>query len=522
MAVRMIDLIQTPHLRLNLIAGHAAAETAKVLWAQTSDLEAPWEFMTAGELLMKNGRTLPSSADDQVEFLRSLAGVQISGLLIGMDPMTPEICPETIAAANEVGLPIITAPFSVSFASIAKAVAYANDTDERRRLTTTQRLYNVIRRAVAEPSTDLLGQLGKELTCKLAVIDALTGDAALDGTSAPPASLVTQALSEVRERHGVVPGVIHLSSDGVRGAAVEVPDEEPTLLLAYGFRDSGPDTVLLQHIATAAAVFLAQQGMRREHERRLGAELLTHLMDGRLDQEFSHTRLKRHGIHVSSTRVVAVIGGNDTGQQQLHVSLARRGISHLLVRRSEVLYALLTPNELALEVIRRRLGDDALIGLSDTVGAVERIPIAAQEAVWAARAAISTPNRFSHYRDATLLSVLRDTAEARVVVDRVLGDLIRYDTEHQAELMKTLDTYLRCRRSWQATATELNVHRQTVIYRVRRIEEITGRTLSESAHIAELWLALRARELTAVQDLNPARRQFPSAAATKWQDRVSG
>jgi PucR family transcriptional regulator, purine catabolism regulatory protein len=41
-------------------------------------------------------------------------------------------------------------------------------------------------------------------------------------------------------------------------------------------------------------------------------------------------------------------------------------------------------------------------------------------------------------------------------------------------------------------------HRQTVVYRMQRIEEITGRRIAETAAIAELWLALRAKDLLAV------------------------
>ena len=42
------------------------------------------------------------------------------------------------------------------------------------------------------------------------------------------------------------------------------------------------------------------------------------------------------------------------------------------------------------------------------------------------------------------------------------------------------------------------MHRQTVVYRIQRVEEITGRRVGETATIAEFWLALRARDLLAV------------------------
>ena len=111
------------------------------------------------------------------------------------------------------------------------------------------------------------------------------------------------------------------------------------------------------------------------------------------------------------------------------------------------------------------------------------------------RAADSTPDRTARYGDVTMLSVLRDTEEAQVVVDRVFGALIAYDAERSSDMVSTLDAYLRCDRSWVRTAKTIGVHRQTVVYRIQRVEEITGRRINDSAAIAEFWLALRARDL---------------------------
>ena len=55
--------------------------------------------------------------------------------------------------------------------------------------------------------------------------------------------------------------------------------------------------------------------------------------------------------------------------------------------------------------------------------------------------------------------------------------------------------FLANQRSWQRTAAAMSVHRQTVLYRVRKIEELTGTRLSETADIAHLWLALETRNL---------------------------
>jgi PucR family transcriptional regulator, purine catabolism regulatory protein len=36
------------------------------------------------------------------------------------------------------------------------------------------------------------------------------------------------------------------------------------------------------------------------------------------------------------------------------------------------------------------------------------------------------------------------------------------------------------------------VHKQTLVYRIRQIETMTGRDLSNTADVARLWLALEA------------------------------
>jgi PucR family transcriptional regulator, purine catabolism regulatory protein len=54
---------------------------------------------------------------------------------------------------------------------------------------------------------------------------------------------------------------------------------------------------------------------------------------------------------------------------------------------------------------------------------------------------------------------------------------------------------LRNDRSPTKTAAELYIHRQTLVYRMRRIEELTERSLSRTEDVVELWLAIKALEI---------------------------
>jgi PucR C-terminal helix-turn-helix domain/GGDEF-like domain len=82
-------------------------------------------------------------------------------------------------------------------------------------------------------------------------------------------------------------------------------------------------------------------------------------------------------------------------------------------------------------------------------------------------------------------SVLRSFRE------RLLGPLLAYDERHRAELLPTLREFLACSGSWNACAATMYVHVNTVRYRIRRIEELTGRDLSRLDDQVDFFLALR-------------------------------
>ncbi|MNF75841.1 Purine catabolism regulatory protein [compost metagenome] len=65
----------------------------------------------------------------------------------------------------------------------------------------------------------------------------------------------------------------------------------------------------------------------------------------------------------------------------------------------------------------------------------------------------------------------------------------------EGQLIHTLRVFLEQNRSWQKSSKILNVHKQTLIYRVRRIEEITGRSLDDTEGLVEFWIVLRSRDV---------------------------
>lgn len=72
-----------------------------------------------------------------------------------------------------------------------------------------------------------------------------------------------------------------------------------------------------------------------------------------------------------------------------------------------------------------------------------------------------------------------------------------------SDLTLTLSEYIRCGLNVTRAAKKLNIHRQSMIYRLHRIEDLTGLSLSDPDNIYLLWTALRILNSSDTADVMP-------------------
>src|SRR6185437_13574908 len=365
-----------------------------------------------------------------------------AALIIGTDPDTPAVAARVTALADRLGLPVLRVPYSVSFIVLSRTVADALIHEESRRLARASRIYASIRDGItASDPARFLARLEAELGCELFVIDSGTGASVLDGTPPPPGPVRDELLATLSRRGGAVPGLLRADAGDGQVVAVEVPYEEPTLLVARrpGAGDQPFDLALLQHAATAAAVEVAHASLRQDHHRQLGTELLAQLLDSRLDAASAGRQLAARGLDPAGARLLAARGPADDDQRRLHIGLHRRHVDHLLIRRGGVVLILLAGTgtgtgtgtgagagraDETVALVRGRLGGDSAVGVSNVLGDALRVPEAAREAMWALAVAAERPDGAAHYGGAAPLPALRDPAEAQALIDRALGLLL--------------------------------------------------------------------------------------------------
>ncbi len=124
-----------------------------------------------------------------------------------------------------------------------------------------------------------------------------------------------------------------------------------------------------------------------------------------------------------------------------------------------------------------------------------------REAAWAlerSRLVGGEPTTFTD-REPTLRWLPADATTLEVLINGTLGPVLAYDEEHQSSLLRTLRTYLESNRRPSEAARALHCHRHTLMYRLRRVEELTGRDLRRTGDVSDFWLALRAQTALAAE-----------------------
>ncbi|HET6318967.1 MAG TPA: helix-turn-helix domain-containing protein, partial [Chloroflexota bacterium] len=146
--------------------------------------------------------------------------------------------------------------------------------------------------------------------------------------------------------------------------------------------------------------------------------------------------------------------------------------------------------------------DDApvLAGIGRVAGGEATYHTAMREAMRAADIAASMGSdgtrslHFARLGALRLIFHLADNPELRAFQRDVLGPLEISDTTRRSEFVRTLDAFLRAGGNHMRAARDLNVHRNTLIYRLERIQELLGGANLEDPEMRlNLQLALKIR-----------------------------
>jgi purine catabolism regulator len=468
--ITVAELAAIGSLGLTWRAGIAGGHRL-VTWAHAVDLPDPWRWVTAGNLIMTVGTGMPSAPDDQRTWLAQLAQTNASALVVARSSTAPPISEELLDEANARMFPVLEAKFELEFIKLSRRVIESVLQSQRLRFDASQQLFQTYAQALRdEPDmANRLDLLGRRMGIYLRIEDASSGVPILHGKRDIPEAVVPEQ--------------------------AEIPGRSKAVLKLWRDGPPGPDDMFLTRaLVGLLAIELERQMIARDNTRREGEALLSDLMRGVLDFSSARSLLDRRGLDGTLITVALLPAGRSAwGAIDIHHAPELHGCSPLMVQE-DVLIVVLPDNRSMVDVIINRLGPDTRAGISGPITTAGGFPESLHQARLALAQARESDKCCQHYDPAGSQLTLgpKTVDEARAVVARYLGPLIHYDRSNSLSLVKTLAAFLDNDGVWKAAAADLGIHRQTLVYRLKIIEQLTGLKPTTSAGTARLWMALQA------------------------------
>ena len=506
MPISVSELLELPHLALEVVAGEGGMSTP-IRWAHVSEVEDPTPWLEGGELMLTTGLGLPLDAPGQRGYVERLARARAAGVVIVADS-APAFTREMHAAADELDFPLISTLLKQPFQAISKIVFAANSSIEVERIVGHLRIYGILRTAAAQGASpaDVLSRLSTLTGLRLATVREDGRPQFEPGPAHPRWSEAEVALGTLGP--GATRGLYaRLEGDGDRAPAyvIQVEAAAPTrvFLIAEGVTPTAvPDLIALHHIATIVATQVLSQRAERAARRKVGSDLLSELVENSVAGQNARDRVRALGVPPSSMFALVVRPSSSSAlplADTLHDVLLDHDLPALVGVRREHIVLLVAARERLdavaeqVVVLLRDVLGECTVGVG-TPGDPLHASTSYREALTAA--AQASKDGVVHYRSLeSLLAWLPAEAESRdLLVERTVGPLLAYDAEHRSDLVRTLREYLGANRASARAAATLHVHRNTLAYRLRKIEHLTGRSLASFEDVAELWLGLRSLE----------------------------
>ena len=540
----LASLVHHSALKLTVRAGEDRLDVP-VRWAHVSELADPVPYMEGGELLLITALKLDAEDPEAMRrYVKRLVGAGVVGLGFAVGVNYEETPVALVDAARDEGLPLLEVPRRTPFLAISKAVSAAIAADQYRSVTAgfaAQR--ELTKQALTDGPEGVLAALASQVDGWAALYDAsgavvatapewagrraarLTADVErLRERPAPASSVVGGPDNEDRvELHTLGTGRRPRSALAVGTAAAPGTAERYAVHSAIALLTLTTERSRSLHAAAqriGAAVLRMLLAGEPEHARTVAGELYGGLLDAPFRMIVAETvaASSARGAAEAPTRVpgAAALAASETDGDPLGAlaelvesAAARSGEAVLVVPEGERLMVLAVGGGAAvtacgeyaavLEAARTQeqsaVGDEdeLVVGVSAPVG-----PIAATAAYKQAEQALSVARRrgrvyveHEQLASGSVLPLLADDA-VKAFADGLLRPLYEHDATGRGDLVASLRAWLSRHGQWDAAAADLGVHRHTLRYRMRRIEEILGRSLDDPDVRMELWLALKA------------------------------
>jgi purine catabolism regulator len=501
--------------------------TAPVRWVHSTELTDPTPWLSGGELILTTGLQLPDAAS-QSGFVKLLAEHDVAGIGFGTGFGHDAVPPALITATRRFDMPLFEIPYEMPFIAVTEAAFSRIVNEEYELLQRGTAVHKRLEQLVLQERglDELVSALAATIASTILVLDprgetvaSSAGDVAVPVDALDPLRAQLRERSAALGRSGEVTDGDEFEPDepGLEGRSLVLPistrgrGTPQAWLVAVGHEGelSAFEHLILQQATTVVALELMRQRAMRDTERRLAGDMLAEAIGGSLSARDLAERLAPFGIGDRAAVLAFSCPDPAAGERDLETLLSEAGTHALVATRDELLCAIVDGSDADLDFME--LANRLRVALDKAHGpvraAVSRVAktVEVRQSFNEARCALeavqfangSAPDVAS-YRDLgafQLLLSLQDDEALRLYCESVLAPLRDSGDEYGDELLRSVEAFIECNGQWERAARQLYCHRHTLRYRIKRVEELTGRDLSNARDRIEIWLALRARDL---------------------------
>jgi len=511
----------------SLLTCHNTVLNREVRWV--SVIEVPVEdFVRPHELVMSTAMGIGHDPELLTQFIREVSTAGAAALAIGIGPYTPTLPPEVVQIAEDVALPLIALPWEMRFSELSQAVLERLLHEQQTLLNQSFAVHlQFIQLILAGATLSKLTQvLARELQRPALVVD-INGKVLVHTGPVEErlAVRIHNALSQIEEeltRKQSSP--VHVMPDWqLILVVVQVAAQHCGYLITPLVHSSLSqiEQLTLEHASTAAALCFLQQKAAEEAEMRVRDDFVWTLATGNIPSlEHAITRGRLLGYDVERTYACAFgqTEPNEIGEKFTTEQLVRHILSlvdeqakhkHLRTMTTSVSGTVFV----FLEIRRTERGGEEIIQqvvkqlsltypearISWGIGGVRHGFGNFQQSYQEARSAcqvgmsmyglgqITPVSKVAMYR--TLLAVGRDP-ESCAYWERYIHPLQAYEQTKGVEILRTLEIYFANQGNVSETARQLHLHRQSLLYRLKRAEQLTDCNLADAQDRFALELGL--------------------------------
>ena len=503
-------------------------------WSHIIDVPKVVGLVEPRNLVITTGQGISLKPEEQMKFISDLAQAGIAGLVISIGGRFFQQIPlPMIKVANQHRFPIITIPYTVRFIDLTRVIHEQIVSRQYALLKQSDHIHKTLTQIVLEGGglQQLAGALAGLVNRSVTIEDpelnllayAVCGEIDPARAESIKAGETPLFLRNLVRESGILEKMAHNQEPifvpawpehGMTKERIAAPVVVGRKIYGYVWLIAGDepldelDRQAIERAATVAALIMLKEEAIHQTEARLQADLIAQLLSGQTESLALKDKANRLGLDLQQPQRVALLRPPADTLPSLHLAdklgqlIQKMAPSYIIQPLGQNLILIL-PDEVEATALSQALVQ-ALPGLKVAIGgsAPAMVNLAqsyqeAEEAMEIGLALASQTNIYDFNHLGFLHWLYHLPIQARAVNPYIqqIKKLAGEERAARAQLLHTLEVFLDCGGNASETARVLQIHRNTLTYRIKQIEAYCQVSLAEPEVRLNLQIAIKAFRL---------------------------